>query len=217
MNERKDVAINRIITFVAMNYDEIVFSGQLPERLENRRFQPSQDHQDMLNGQLEVARQNFAVRYPGVAIPAYLFPQRDMAPAVPGHATPAVIAEVIAGLQARPVPQQQRPVAVRPQVQRNPSTATLGLYKRRAPEAGDPVDCAICMEEIPKAGMAKMNCNHEFCGGCIIQHFNQAVIQNKRVACCPMCRTKIRTVTAFGETHDRIYQQFATPARVVVG
>jgi hypothetical protein len=73
------------------------------------------------------------------------------------------------------------------------------------------------MEEIPKAGMAKMNCNHEFCGGCIIQHFNQAVIQNKRVACCPMCRTDIRTVTAFGEAHDRIYQQFATPARVVVG
>ena len=175
----------------------------------------------MLNGQLEASRQNFAVRYPGVPIPAYLFP-RDMAPAVPGHATPAVVAEVIAGLQARPVPQvrpvlqarpvpQARPVAVRPQRQE----PTLSLYKRREPESGDPEDCAICMEEIPKAGMAKMNCNHNFCGGCVVQHFNQTIIQRKRALCCPMCRADIHKVTAFGEAHDNIFRLLSAPSRII--
>lgn len=51
--------------------------------------------------------------------------------------------------------------------------------------------CCICYETKEATDISQINCNHKFCGGCLIQHISK----NSRNSCCPLCREKITHIT----------------------
>jgi len=56
----------------------------------------------------------------------------------------------------------------------------------------DSEECAICYESKTNEKMIKLNCNHEFCGSCIIQTMNNT--SQYKQPCCAFCR---KTMTSF--------------------
>jgi hypothetical protein len=59
-------------------------------------------------------------------------------------------------------------------------------------ELNKKTECPICLEEVKTINILKTNCNHEFCGECIMKK-----LETDRSRCapnCPMCRTDIKTM-----------------------
>jgi hypothetical protein len=61
---------------------------------------------------------------------------------------------------------------------------TIQIYDEMPPNDA-PNECPICLETECNA---KLNCQHSFCGKCIIRNINQSTL-------CPMCRIPIATIT----------------------
>ena len=53
-------------------------------------------------------------------------------------------------------------------------------------------ECVICLEEnIPCQLITKLDCNHEFCMGCVVNIFKSNTLQNT----CSLCRTPIKKIS----------------------
>ncbi len=63
-------------------------------------------------------------------------------------------------------------------------------------ETGDELnkktECPICLEEVKTINVLKTNCNHKFCGECIMKKLE--IDRSKCAPNCPMCRTDIKTM-----------------------
>ena len=71
----------------------------------------------------------------------------------------------------------------------------------------DSEECAICYESKTNKKMIKLNCNHEFCGPCIIQTMNNT--SQYKQPCCAFCREimtsfVIRNEEDFNSIQERI-------------
>ena len=55
-------------------------------------------------------------------------------------------------------------------------------------------DCSICFENYEKNKFVKLNCNHKFCGDCVIETIKTSKINNLP---CPLCRTEISSIVAY--------------------
>jgi hypothetical protein len=53
-------------------------------------------------------------------------------------------------------------------------------------------ECPICLEEVKTINILKTNCNHEFCGECIMKKLETDL--SRSTPNCPMCRTEIKQV-----------------------
>lgn len=53
-------------------------------------------------------------------------------------------------------------------------------------------ECNICYEEKEVKNFVKLNCNHEFCSGCIINQVKAR--QSTPTICCAMCRTEVKEI-----------------------
>jgi hypothetical protein len=53
-------------------------------------------------------------------------------------------------------------------------------------------ECPICLEEVKTINILTTNCNHEFCGECIMKKLETDL--SKCAPNCPMCRTDIKTM-----------------------
>jgi len=64
------------------------------------------------------------------------------------------------------------------------------------------VDCCICFESYNKSEFVKLNCNHEFCNGCL----KNALTSDKRPKpCCAYCRTEVtRMISRTYEIYDKM-------------
>ena len=65
------------------------------------------------------------------------------------------------------------------------------------------LDCCICFENYKKTEFVTLNCNHEFCNGCL-QKSLQSDIREK--PCCAYCRTEITTITS---NTSKVYNEMA--------
>ncbi len=59
-------------------------------------------------------------------------------------------------------------------------------------ELNKKTECPICLEEVKTINILKTNCNHEFCGECIMKKLE--IDRSKCAPNCPMCRTDIKTM-----------------------
>lgn len=50
--------------------------------------------------------------------------------------------------------------------------------------------CCICYETKEIKDISQINCNHKFCGSCIIQYISKKYNDS----CCPLCREKIKHI-----------------------
>lgn len=57
-------------------------------------------------------------------------------------------------------------------------------------------ECNICYDEKNTQKFVRLNCNHEFCGDCIIKIFKKTI----KTPCCAFCRTEVQTITS--KTND---------------
>lgn len=55
------------------------------------------------------------------------------------------------------------------------------------------IECAICYDTVKKTSFITLDCNHEYCIGCVEQ------LMNKNIGCCPFCRNKIQKLTCYTE------------------
>lgn len=53
-------------------------------------------------------------------------------------------------------------------------------------------DCCVCFEEKPTNTFVTLNCNHEFCGPCVMQILKTTHLENT----CSLCRQKISGITS---------------------
>lgn len=64
------------------------------------------------------------------------------------------------------------------------------------------LDCCICFESYNKSEFVKLNCNHEFCNGCL----KNALTSDKRSKpCCAYCRTEVtKMISRTSEIYDKM-------------
>jgi hypothetical protein len=64
------------------------------------------------------------------------------------------------------------------------------------------LDCCICFESYNKSEFVKLNCNHEFCNGCL----KQTLVSDKRPKpCCAYCRAEVITmISRTTEIHGKM-------------
>jgi len=55
-------------------------------------------------------------------------------------------------------------------------------------------ECSICFESYKKDKFVKLNCNHTFCGDCVIETIKTTKLANAR---CALCRTDIKTIVTY--------------------
>ena len=66
------------------------------------------------------------------------------------------------------------------------------------------VDCSVCLENYNKNKELILNCNHSFCGDCIVNIIEKN-IEKKSVPPCPLCRTNIVSVKMYD---NELYNDF---------
>jgi len=69
----------------------------------------------------------------------------------------------------------------------------------------DVCECAICLSDTVKlSDSVKLNCNHQFCGECLIKTLETHKSLNP---CCALCRTTISNITVnTSDNYDKISQ-----------
>jgi hypothetical protein len=69
---------------------------------------------------------------------------------------------------------------------------SLLLCSETRDELNEKTECPICLEEVKTINVLKTNCNHKFCGECIMKKLE--IDRSKCAPNCPMCRTDIKTM-----------------------
>ena len=72
-------------------------------------------------------------------------------------------------------------------------------------EAPQLVDCAICYEEQSACECMRLNCNHSFCGNCVIEICKK---NTKPEITCSFCREPVKTITLCREELEAQLKQF---------
>ena len=73
-------------------------------------------------------------------------------------------------------------------------TTILESLKQKEQNQKKSLECSICFESYTKNKFVKLNCNHEFCGDCIINTFKTSNDTSPR---CALCRSDIATITTY--------------------
>ena len=70
--------------------------------------------------------------------------------------------------------------------------------------------CGICLEDVKSCETASFNCNHSFCGNCVIQTLVHS--KNKSQLNCYLCREKVETINIYDDKniYDRLKETLRT-------
>lgn len=89
---------------------------------------------------------------------------------------------------------------------------TTGNYKRHAIDIlcknieiyDEEQNCCICMvEEREKKDICRFNCQHSFCGTCIID-----ILKTQNSVCCPLCREMVTNIITQQNTIQNKLQEY---------
>jgi len=89
---------------------------------------------------------------------------------------------------------------------------TTGNYKRHAIDilcknieiSEEEQNCCICMvEEREKKDICRFNCQHSFCGTCIID-----ILKTQNSVCCPLCREMVTNIITQQNTIQNKLQEY---------
>lgn len=64
-------------------------------------------------------------------------------------------------------------------------------------------NCCICMEDREKNDICRFNCEHSFCGTCIID-----ILKTQNTVCCPLCREIVTNIITQQNTIQNKLQKY---------
>ena len=77
---------------------------------------------------------------------------------------------------------------------RNFTVTIEDLEKEEQQQNDRDCECSICFESYKKDKIVKLNCNHTFCGDCVIETIKTTKLANAR---CALCRADIKTIITY--------------------
>jgi uncharacterized protein YfcZ (UPF0381/DUF406 family) len=64
-------------------------------------------------------------------------------------------------------------------------------------------ECSICYELTEYSNQVKLNCHHEFCGGCV-----KKIIEKNNQPCCAFCRVPIEKIKVKSTNMEQIFHEY---------